>query len=345
MTITRPPTPDISTLSLKVSRGTSYARRDLYEERQTLEAGIGAFATTRIPSGTRLFCEEPLVILPDEAGHLDLHGAVKALPGDKQTLYWNLAASSKPSKNVAWIDALRAASEEDASDIFNTIVEEYELAWSIYETNRFTCWYANGIKMLGIFPMSARLNHSCAPNVFHRYNPFINRLTVHALRDIEPGEELLTSYIDICHPTVVRRQLLKHWGFRCRCTACDSPDDEEDYRRKRLEDLFQKINNREKKRAKNESKWTEKDYERSLAIVVKTIRLLEKEGMEETDTLGVVYILGAKFAVKCGQEEDAVGWAEKLIEIEKKCLGEDSYEYQRAVELLDASRIALEKSS
>lgn len=37
------------------------------------------------------------------------------------------------------------------------------------------------------------MNHHCTPNVFHRFNANINRLTIHALRDIKPGEEISTS--------------------------------------------------------------------------------------------------------------------------------------------------------
>ncbi|KAK6506517.1 hypothetical protein TWF506_011423 [Arthrobotrys conoides] len=345
MTIPDPPIVDISTLTftdvpLKPTAGPGpYTRRDLYEERQTPEAGIGAFAATSIPSGTRIFCEESIVMLPDEAGHVDVYNAVKSLGEEKQVMYWALAASTKASRDVAWIDRLRGGCDEDISSTFNDLVSSHEQAWSIYETNRFTCKSVDGCtKSLGIFPQAARLNHSCSPNVFHRYNPVINRLTVHALRDIEKGEELLTSYIDICHPTVVRRQILKHWGFRCRCSACDSPDDDEDFRRKRIEDLFSKINKREGKRVKNGSKWTDKEYKRSLGAVVKCIRLLEKEGMEETDTLGVMYTDGVRLAVKVGEEENAVEWAEKVVEIERKCLGEDSKEFVAAKELLEMAR-------
>ncbi|RVD84859.1 uncharacterized protein DFL_003196 [Arthrobotrys flagrans] len=330
---------DISTLTLndvplKSPTPGSYTRRDLYEERQTPEAGIGAFATTTIPSGTRIFCEESLIMLPDEAGHVEVYNAVKALEPKKQEMYWALAASTKASRDVGWIEKLRGACDEDISSTFNDLVSSHEHAWSIYETNRFTCKsLSSSTKSLGIFPQSARLNHSCSPNVFHRYNPVINRLTVHALRDIQKGEELLTSYIDICHPTVVRRQILKHWGFRCRCEACDSPDDEEDCRRKRIEDLFTKIKKRETRKLKNGNKWTDKECQWSLGVVVKCIRLLEKEGMGETDTLGVVYTEGVRLVVKVGEEERAVEWAEKVLEIERKCLGEDSKEFVAAREL------------
>ncbi|KAF3277924.1 hypothetical protein TWF970_004802 [Orbilia oligospora] len=345
MTVPDPPIVDISTLTLtdvavKLSTDPgSYTRRDLYEERQTPEAGIGAFAITNIPSGTRIFCEESVVMLPDEADQVEVYNAVKSLGEEKQGMYWALAASTKASRDIGWIDRLRNASHEDISSTFNDLVSSHEHAWSIYETNRFTCKSLDGSsRSLGIFPESARLNHSCSPNVFHRYNPVINRLTVHALRDIEKGEELLTSYIDICHPTVVRRQILKHWGFRCRCSACDNLDDDEDYRRKQIEDLFTKISKRESKRVKNESKWTDKEYKGSLGVVAKCIKLLEKEGMEETDTLGVLYTEGVRLAVKIGEEEKAVEWAEKAVEIEKKCLGEDSREFVAAKELLEMAR-------
>ncbi|EWC47870.1 hypothetical protein DRE_02752 [Drechslerella stenobrocha 248] len=319
----------------------SYARHDLYEERETPLAGIGAFATVAIPSGTRIFCEESFVMLPETAAHLDLHRAVAALPDDKRAEFWALAASSKPSKDVAWVATLRACCDDDASGAFNILVEEYERAWSIFETNRFTCKSLDAAEpsMLGLFPRAARLNHSCAPNVFHRYNPLIRRLTVHALRDIAAGEELLTSYIDICHPTVTRRQLLRHWGFRCCCTACDSPDEEEDSRRKRMEGLFNQVINRERKRVRNEANWTAKDYERSLGVVMKAMGVLEQGGMEETDTLGVICVFGTQLAGKAGRgwEEEAVEWAKRAMEIDRKCLGEDSKEYMRAAELLEAA--------
>ncbi|KAK6338123.1 hypothetical protein TWF696_001594 [Orbilia brochopaga] len=322
----------------------SYARRDLYEERQTVDAGIGAFATVAIPAGTRIFCEDSLVMMPEEATHLDLYRAVSALSDDKQAVFWNLAASAKPGKNVAWINALRACCDDETSDSFNAVVEDYERAWSIFETNRFTCKASVSTvapPTLGVFPAAARLNHSCAPNVFHRYNPLIRRLTVHALRDIEPGEELTTSYIDICHPTARRRALLRHWGFRCKCAACTNPDEEADRRRKKLEDLFIRVTNRERKRMRNEARWTAKDYEHSLGIVARTVRLLETEGLVETDTMGIICVIGAQLGMKAGGKwrEQAEEWAKTAVEVDRKCLGEDSMEYMRAVEVLEATRV------
>lgn len=81
-------------------------RSDLYEERTTPSSGIGAFATSFIPSGTRIFCESPLILLPDDAGHVDLYKLVTWLPESKQADFWSLAAS-KPNKEVSHIESLR----------------------------------------------------------------------------------------------------------------------------------------------------------------------------------------------------------------------------------------------
>ncbi|KAJ6258806.1 hypothetical protein Dda_6860 [Drechslerella dactyloides] len=327
------------------SMGTSYARRDLYEERQTVEAGVGAFATAAIPSGTRIFCEESLVMMTEDATQIELYRAVASLEEGSRAAYWSLAASAKPGKDVSWIDALRQCCERDgeSADSFNALVEACERAWSIFETNRFTCKASTSptsLTTLGVFPAAARLNHSCAPNVFHRYNPLIQRLTVHALRDIAPGEELLTSYIDICHPTPARRSLLRHWGFKCNCTACTNPDVESDARRKKLGELFLRITNRERKRARSAGGWGPKDYEASIKLAMRTIRLLQKEGMAETDTLGVICLIGAQLASLAGGkwEEQAGEWARTAVAVDRKCVGEDSMEYLRAAEVLEATR-------
>ncbi|KAI1842166.1 hypothetical protein JX266_011699 [Neoarthrinium moseri] len=307
-------------------------RTELYEERETPGAGIAAFAKAFIPSGTRIFCEEALIVVRDEARQPEVYKAVNSLPKDKQAAYWELAASSKPTKDVDWINQLRS-SYDGEPDSFNAIVESHEQAWSIYETNRFSLRYPNGDYKLGIFPRSARLNHACAPNVFHRYNPRINRLTIHALKDIQPGEELNTSYIDICHPTVVRRQMLKGWGFRCQCVVCESPDDEQDYRRKQLEDIMKKVKKRESQRQLSGSNWPHKEYERSMKLIQKGVRLMNKEQMEESDTLGFLLTLATRYGLLMGQAEAAALWAASVVAIEEKCLGEDSNEHHAALVL------------
>jgi hypothetical protein len=74
----------------------------------------------------------------------------------------------------------------------------------------------------GIYTIGACFNHSCAPNVQVSYAAANDEtLVVHALRDIEPEEELFISYIDEDAPFPERQQqLYEHYLFTCLCTKC-----------------------------------------------------------------------------------------------------------------------------
>lgn len=73
------------------------------------------------------------------------------------------------------------------------------------------------------YALICRINHSCDPNVRVVYvnSPeFGLQATLLALRPIQPGEELVQSYIDQFQPFAVRQKALKDYGFQCVCTKC-----------------------------------------------------------------------------------------------------------------------------
>lgn len=178
--------------------------------------------------------------------------------------------------------------------------------------------------------------------MFHRFNANIKRLTIHALRTIQPGEELHTSYIDILHRTVERRRILRHWGFECECNTCRANDVNQDGRRKKLEQLMAQVKAREAQRG--HETWSHSDYATALSTIEETIGLMEEEELFESDTLGEIYSNAAEYAVILGRREKAVEWAEKAAEVELKCCGEDSPEYEKASFLLRSVdvRVAVE---
>jgi len=180
------------------------------------------------------------------------------------------------------------------------------------------------------------MNHSCAPNVFHRHNYLLRRLTIHALRDIRPGEEIYTSYIDICHPTPERRRLLRHWGFKCRCSACTSPAPGSDLRRKALEESTARMKRNESKRPMEG--WQQWDYAKALSSIEEIIGLMQEEGMSESDTVGEAYQNAAEYAMALGWWDNAREWAGMALQIEEKCLGRDSPEYEKARALWEAAK-------
>ncbi|ESL06822.1 hypothetical protein TRSC58_05497 [Trypanosoma rangeli SC58] len=75
----------------------------------------------------------------------------------------------------------------------------------------------------GVYTVGCLLNHSCEPNLQVVHGDSADEmLSVVALRDIDPGEELCISYIDETLSYSERQQeLYEHYLFTCRCPRCD----------------------------------------------------------------------------------------------------------------------------
>lgn len=155
---------------------------------------------------------------------------------------------------------------------------------------------------------------------------------MHALREIGQGEEILTSYISLCHATAERRRVLLHWGFNCDCEICKADDRDQNMRRKRLEDLLSSIEETEK--ANVEQPRSMADWKQVLGTLKEAMALMEEERMYESDTLGEIYGRVAMAATALGHLENAKHWATQGLEVERKCCGEDSVEYGKATALL-----------
>ncbi|KAG7399214.1 hypothetical protein PHYBOEH_009380 [Phytophthora boehmeriae] len=79
------------------------------------------------------------------------------------------------------------------------------------------------VAAVGLFPICGLINHSCQPNCTWS-NAGGGVMEVRALRDIEEGEEIVLSYIDIDKERAERRKELrdtKH--FDCQCKRCAAP--------------------------------------------------------------------------------------------------------------------------
>lgn len=72
---------------------------------------------------------------------------------------------------------------------------------------------------------AAMLNHSCHPNAAVVFpdgpSTSVESMAVVAIRDIAPGEEIVTSYIDVTDGFVARQaQLQRLYSFQCACKLC-----------------------------------------------------------------------------------------------------------------------------
>ena len=64
-------------------------------------------------------------------------------------------------------------------------------------------WCSAGV---GLFPLGALINHSCAPNAMQTFKQ--QQVTFTALQPISPGTEVTISYIELAATRAERRQQL-----------------------------------------------------------------------------------------------------------------------------------------
>jgi hypothetical protein len=82
----------------------------------------------------------------------------------------------------------------------------------------------NNVRRLGLYPATAMVNHSCAPNCAVVSCPG-GVLEVRTLQPLVQGQELLVSYVNLVSPRDSRRAALKaSKEFDCACLRCAHPD-------------------------------------------------------------------------------------------------------------------------
>ncbi|KAK1946796.1 Histone-lysine N-methyltransferase SMYD3 [Phytophthora citrophthora] len=74
---------------------------------------------------------------------------------------------------------------------------------------------------IGLFPNGALFNHDCDPNCVVSFKG--REMQVHVVKDVQEGQELTVSYIELLQSTTSRRSELKDsYFFDCECTRCQT---------------------------------------------------------------------------------------------------------------------------
>ncbi|KAK8853484.1 hypothetical protein IAR55_004191 [Kwoniella newhampshirensis] len=135
--------------------------------------------------------------------------------------YLGAARPLQPGEDVERLEPV------DLADFgFGSVAEIMDVA-SAFPVNSFTL-SSPSLSALGVStsPLVALANHSCDPNAVVVF-PEGRDMEVIALCDITPGEEILTSYIDVSTPYEDRQaELLGRYRFKCECTLCEKSKDE-----------------------------------------------------------------------------------------------------------------------
>ena len=189
--------------------------------------------------------------------------------------------------------------------------------------------YNTGDNDVGLFPKTARINHSCRPNSGNWWSEKRGKRVIYAARDIEMGEEITISYIPLLKTREERQARLVQYGFECGCDACMASrvSPESDERRTKISSLLDELELELYPRERT-GKMNKKLLDKALLLV----EYVEEEKL--TDYIARCYHLAAVFSERRKKWEDARDWAEKELEV-SRLAGEDSKEVLAALEFID----------
>ncbi|KAJ4269774.1 hypothetical protein NW762_001442 [Fusarium torreyae] len=171
----------------------------LYVLRDIPGKGRGLVAASRIPKGTRILAESPLFRIPLQAA----------------------STESFRASIIKKVDALPEPARQTFFSLHNAHPEAGQVLGTI-KTNAFPL----GLRTPegGLFLKASRINHAYKQNAQHNWNENIQKLTIHAIRDIEEGSEITIMYLGERLDYAARQLKLKtDFGFDCTCDLCSLP--------------------------------------------------------------------------------------------------------------------------
>ncbi|RGP68880.1 mynd finger and set [Fusarium sporotrichioides] len=173
------------------------ADNNLYGIRDVPPKGKGLFAVTKIPKGTCIITESPLIEIPRESPSHDLL---------HQIITSQLAKLSEAQRKSFY-------------SLLNSHPDHGEEV-GIAETNGLCP--GPDAKNGAIFSITSRINHSCKPNAQIQWDEHLKKITVHAIENIEQGQEITVTYLGEPLLAYEQRQekLKTSFGFDCRCRLC-----------------------------------------------------------------------------------------------------------------------------
>ncbi|OBT84646.1 hypothetical protein VE02_07062 [Pseudogymnoascus sp. 03VT05] len=176
--------------------------------------GKGLIAVQDIPMGTRILSEEPILRVPEDQPDSQVLRSYLRMQVDALT----------PDQRQAFLSMYNIHTDDSASKYLGII-----------RTNALPF----GNDEAGIFLGACRINHACDNNAQKCWNGNIKRHTVHALRNIEKGEEITIYYLGVTNNREARQEALQRkFAFTRACRLCSLPADQSRESDKRLDKIL-----------------------------------------------------------------------------------------------------------
>ncbi|CAG8961217.1 hypothetical protein HYFRA_00013273 [Hymenoscyphus fraxineus] len=243
------------------------------------DLGDGLVANRMIPAGTRIILEEPALICKTRILLLPQNQAIE----DRLKVEFNeFDAATKERVNAL-------TNNFPSKDIGNFGEKVY------IDTHYSGIFKSNAIPLspdpsnehsdsVGLFPVFlCKVNHSCRPNSMQSFNSKMNVATLHAIEDINAGDQITISYVPECKYD--RKYLWKYYRINCYCSWCRILDREDE---QQLE-LF------------HESNENHEIIQRKLRIHTK---LASKAHELDKETLGAAFKIGRGLLIMITRIED-----------------------------------------
>ena len=239
---------------------------DVFEVKQSA-SGLGAYALKFLPKLTLILVEDPYLFGKDIdiVNQMYKDGQLTSQYDDDCYL-----------QNVLGLDSEKTRRIWQMHDQFVGTLNHEKRLHGILKSN---VYFSTDEHSNGLYPIAARLNHSCCPNVGYGFDGW--KMRMYTTRDVQPGEELYSCYSDVVyHGSREFRQAYMDvkFNFECQCSAICSNGSlniikASDGRRSQLKFLSLML----AERAVNiKSNPTERDLE----MILQCISLLGMEGID-----------------------------------------------------------------
>jgi hypothetical protein len=260
--------------------------------------GKGLVAIEKIFKGTRILSEEPIITIPRN----------------------ELNSERVRTTICQQVDALSEHQRQGFLSMHNIYPYENtaEQYLGILQTN--TLPIDTDESGGGIFLEACRINHACDNNAQKSWNENTTRHTVHALRDIDKGEEITITYIRALRNRKSRREALHaKFDFECLCPLCSLPLEQSQESDRRLEEIY-----------RLDGVIDQLGTEGVLLSPLRTLRyfdqqvlLYNKQGREDVG-LAQVFVNAAQIAIANSDLARGRIFAERAVSVWRTALGGDS---------------------